>query len=338
MAVEKLGNIGFSMDVLTSDKPKIAITMGDPAGVGPEVCLQAMAEPDIHEICQPIIYGDLCVLDAVAARTGYPNVDLHSVCDMQAITMADFEPGEVNAATGRAGFAYVEEAIAAALVGEVGGVATAPLNKEALHMAGVKFPGHTEIFATQTDSPSYCMLQYSQIISCSFVTVHCGYAEVPELMTTDRIVEVMDLTYEAFLKIRGEEPKIVVLGLNPHAGENGLFGQREEEEKIQPAIDFCREKGYQIEGPIPPDTAFIPAKLSTTDAFICMYHDQGHIPVKALAFDCAVNTTLGLPFPRTSVDHGTALDIAWQGKATASSLCEAIRLNAKLIGQKTEGG
>jgi 4-hydroxythreonine-4-phosphate dehydrogenase len=260
-------------------------------------------------------------------------VALSDVRNFEAIKLEEFEPGTVNAFTGHAGYTYVKEAIEAAQQGEIDGVATAPLNKEALHAAGIRFPGHTEIFAAKTNTERYCMLQYSEIISCSFVTTHCGYIEVPTLMTVDRIEEVIDLTREAFLKIRGAEPKMVVLGLNPHSGEGGLFGCKEEEEKIIPAMERCREKGCELEGPLPPDTAFLKWRLESTDAFICMYHDQGHIPVKALAFDMAVNTTLGLPFPRTSVDHGTALDIAWQGKANPSSLYEAVKLNAKLIGK-----
>lgn len=316
------------------NKPTIAITMGDPAGVGPEVCLHLLADSKIREQCRPIVFGDLSVLDAAAdaSELAAPNMD--DVRDLKAIDLTDFTPGEINASTGKAGYAYVDAAINAANAGEVDGVATAPLNKEALHLAGIKFPGHTEIFAEKTGTSRFAMLQYSEVISCSFVTVHCGYSEVPKFMTTDRIVEVIELTHAAFLKVRGKEPKIVVLGLNPHAGEHGLFGNREEETVITPAMDRCRGQGItMLEGPIPPDTAFIPAKLAETDAFICMYHDQGHIPVKVLAFDKAVNTTLGLPFPRTSVDHGTALDIAWQGLANPSSLFEAVKLNVKLVGK-----
>ncbi|MGY8643211.1 MAG: 4-hydroxythreonine-4-phosphate dehydrogenase PdxA [Verrucomicrobiales bacterium] len=308
--------------------------MGDPAGVGPEVCLHLLADSKIREQCRPIVFGDLAVLAAAAEATGLPAPNPVDVRDVKAIALADFTPGDINAATGKAGYTYVDSAINAANAGDVDGVATAPLNKEALHLAGIKFPGHTEIFAEKTGTSRFAMLQYSEVISCSFVTVHCGYSEVPKFMTTERIVEVIELTHAAFLKIRGKEPKIVVLGLNPHAGEHGLFGNREEETVITPAMDRCRGQGItKLEGPIPPDTAFIPAKLAQTDAFICMYHDQGHIPVKALAFDKAVNTTLGLPFPRTSVDHGTALDIAWQGLANPSSLFEAVKLNVKLVGK-----
>jgi 4-hydroxythreonine-4-phosphate dehydrogenase len=174
------------------------------------------------------------------------------------------------------------------------------------------------------------MLQYSEEVRASFVTVHCGYHEVPALLTVERILDVIELTAEAMQRIRGTKPKLVVLGLNPHAGEHGLFGNGEEERIIIPAMEAARAKGIEVEGPIPPDTAFLPAKRRSTDAFICMYHDQGHIPLKALAFDNAVNTTLGLPMIRTSVDHGTACDIAWQGKASPNSLFEAVKMAAKL--------
>jgi 4-hydroxythreonine-4-phosphate dehydrogenase len=174
------------------------------------------------------------------------------------------------------------------------------------------------------------MMQYSDEITCTFVTVHVGYCKVPGLLTTERILDVIELTAEALTRLRGRLPKIVVCGLNPHAGEHGLFGDREEERIIIPAIEVARAKGIQIEGPLPPDTAFLPWKRKATDAFVCMYHDQGHIPVKALAFDSAVNTTLGLSIVRTSVDHGTACDIAWQGKANPSSLFAAVRLALQL--------
>ncbi len=174
------------------------------------------------------------------------------------------------------------------------------------------------------------MMQYSEEITCTFVTVHVGYHEVPGLLTIERVLDVIDLTVDALKRIRHREPRIVVCGLNPHAGEHGLFGNREEERIILPAIELAREKGVNIEGPLPPDTAFLPWKRKTTDAFVCMYHDQGHIPVKALAFDSAVNTTLGLPIIRTSVDHGTALDIAWQGKARCDSLVSALQLASQL--------
>jgi 4-hydroxythreonine-4-phosphate dehydrogenase len=174
------------------------------------------------------------------------------------------------------------------------------------------------------------MMLTSPELTCSFATVHVGYHEVPRLLTVQRILDVIELTADAMRRLRDRAPTLVVCGLNPHAGENGLFGQREEERFIKPAVDAARAQGLQIEGPIPPDTAFLPGRRKRTDAFICMYHDQGHIPLKALAFDSAINTTLGLPVIRTSVDHGTAFDIAWQGKANPNSLYEAVLLAARL--------
>lgn len=304
--------------------------MGDPAGVGPEVCLRALADPTLREVCIPIVYGDSAVLAACATRTGLAAPRAGDVKDFGVIAMSDFTPGTINAATGNAAYQYVNRAIDDALAGRVAAVTTAPLNKEAMHLAGHHFPGHTEIFAKRTDAARSCMMQYSEEITCSFVTTHCGYAEVPGLLTVERILEVIELTAASLLRIRGRKPKIVVCGLNPHAGEHGLFGNREEERIIIPAIELARSRGHDVEGPLPGDTAFITPKRRTTDAFVCMYHDQGHIPVKALAFDNAVNTTLGLSIIRTSVDHGTALDIAWQGKADAGSLFCALRLAAKL--------
>ena len=320
--------------------PKIAVTMGDPAGVGPEVCLHLLHDEEIARLCTPVVFGNAAVLDQAAVQcrlvkpdkvvAGLGEADAPSVFDIGAIDLIDFETGTVNAATGRAGYTYVENAIDAALGGQVAAVTTAPLNKEALHAAGISFPGHTEIFAARTHAQRSCMLQYSSEVRCVFVTTHVGYAEVPGLLTRERILETLELGAQAMRRIRGSEPKIGVLGLNPHAGEYGLFGG-EEKEVILPAIEAARTKGFDVEGPIPPDTAFLPDKRRATDLFVCMYHDQGHIPLKALCFDEAVNITLGLPIIRTSVDHGTALDIAGLGQANPSSLFEAVKLALKFI-------
>ena len=327
-------------------KPLIAITMGDPAGVGPEICLQLLADEAVRAFATPVVFGDARLLARCARQTGLPaprrivsEIDWAETCqtleepavlDLFGFDASDFTPGVVSARTGAAAYRYVEKSIEAALARQVAAVATAPLNKEALHAAGIHFPGHTEIFAEKTGARRACMFQYSEEVRASFVTVHCGYHEVPGLLTQERILDVIELSAEAMRRIRGTRPKIAVLGLNPHAGEHGLFGNREEENLILPAIEAARARGLDVEGPLPPDTAFLPARRRATDAFVCMYHDQGHIPLKALAFDTAVNTTLGLPIIRTSVDHGTACDIAWQGKATSSSLVEAVRLAAKL--------
>lgn len=322
--------------------PRIAITMGDPAGVGPEICLDLLADKEVATYCVPIVFGDRAVLEACAEKTG--KVRPISFCDesgiesavspcvfhIESIGLNDFEPGTINAATGRAAYAYITKSIDLSLAGSIDGVATAPINKEALSSAGITQPGHTEIFAERSGTERYCMMLTSEIITCSLVTIHVGYHEVPELLTEARILEVIELTREAMSRIRGREPKIVVCGLNPHAGENGLFGNREEERIILPAIESAKRAGANVEGPLPPDTAFLKWRRAETDAYVCMYHDQGLIPLKALAFDEAINTTLGLPIVRTSVDHGTALDIAWQGKANHQSLIEAVRLAARM--------
>jgi len=329
-----------------ADGPVIGLTMGEPTGVGPELCLRALAKPAGEVGGQVVVFGDAGVLDRVAAVAGLPiaprRVSLADwvaseerpagplVVDLGQVSASEIEPGSFRALTGRASYAYIQAAMEAASAGRIDAITTGPIQKEALHQAGIRFPGHTEMFAERFDAPRWCMMQYSDIITCTFVTVHVGYAEVPALLTPERILDVIELTAEALRRIRGRSPQLVVCGLNPHAGEHGLFGDREEERLIQPAIDAARRAGLRVEGPLPPDTAFVPARRATTDAFICMYHDQGHIPVKALAFDSAVNTTLGLPVVRTSVDHGTALDIAWKGLANPGSLFSALRLASYL--------
>ncbi len=326
--------------------PRLAITMGDAAGVGPEICLRLLNEPALHVTALPVVFGDARTLRRAAEATQQPFTTRvlpvaqwkeaaavtaqPLVVDFAVPGLAGVQPGVISAETGDAAFRFFIAAIDEALTGRVEGIVTAPLSKEALHMAGHRFPGHTEILATRTSAPRSCMMQYSDEITCTFVTVHVGYAEVPALLSVERILEVIELTNDALRRLRGRVPRLAVLGLNPHAGEHGLFGEREEERIITPAIERAKERGLLVEGPLPPDTAFLPWKRRSTDAFVCLYHDQGHIPVKALAFDSAVNTTLGLPIVRTSVDHGTALDIAWQGKADCGSLFAAVRLAAQL--------
>jgi 4-hydroxythreonine-4-phosphate dehydrogenase len=337
-----------SLSTHLTSPPRIALTMGDPAGVGPEICLRALSEPALLESCIPIVFGDAEVLHRCAAQVGlaapqrvlnqadwasqFRSLVEPAVLDLRLFNTSKLLPGTCSSDTGRASFGYIQAAIDAALLGQVAGVTTGPINKEAIHAAGINFPGHTEMLAARTNSTRWCMMQFSPEITCTFVTVHVGYAEVPKLLTVERVLEVIELSAEAMRRLHGREPKIVVCGLNPHAGEHGLFGDREEERIIIPAIEQARSQGMQVEGPLPPDTAFLLWKRQMTDVFVCMYHDQGHIPVKALAFDSAVNTTLGLPMIRTSVDHGTACDIAWQGKANPGSLFAALRLAARLAG------
>lgn len=245
--------------------------------------------------------------------------------------LGHWEPAKVSPSTGEASYRYITAAIDAALNGRVDAVVTGPIHKEALRMSGVEYAGHTEIFEALTKSTRACMMLISDALTCSFVTTHVGLCEVPGLVLENRVLDVIELTSEAIEKIHGRPARLVVCGLNPHAGERGLFGDREEERFIIPAIEAARARGMEIEGPLPPDTAFLPTRRQRTDAFVCMYHDQGHIPLKALSFETAVNTTLGLPIVRTSVDHGTAFDIAWDGFiADPTSMMQAIKLAAKL--------
>jgi 4-hydroxythreonine-4-phosphate dehydrogenase len=326
--------------------PQIAITMGDPAGIGPEVALRAACNAAVLSQCRPIIFGDAQILRRVADKLQLPMpaVVAHEakqwttisgqavVVDLQAMDATQVTPGQVGRATGAASYAYITAAIEAAMNRRVDAVATGPVHKEALAAAGVPYPGHTEIFAARTGASRACMMLTSSALTCSFVTTHVGYRDVPDLLSIDRVRDVIELSALAIERIKQRRPRLVVCGLNPHAGEHGLFGNREEEHIIAPAVALARKQGIDIVGPLPPDTAFLTERRSQTDCFVCMYHDQGHIPLKALAFDVAVNVTLGLPIVRTSVDHGTALDIAWQGTAEVTSMIEAVMLAIKLCG------
>ncbi|MGB0374778.1 MAG: 4-hydroxythreonine-4-phosphate dehydrogenase PdxA [Opitutales bacterium] len=324
-------------------KPLLAITMGDPAGVGPEICLKALHSQKVNQVCRPVIFGDADVLKAAAEATDQ-NFDFHvltldafenlepnqieapTLIDFSNIDREDFQPSEISAKTGQASFEYIVKAIELANKGQIQGIVTAPINKYALSLAGINFPGHTEILEKFTESEDVCMLLTSEKISCALVTTHIGLHEVAGALTEEKILKVIELTDQAMGEILGQRPKIGVLGLNPHCGESGLFGLNEESRIIEPAIKKAEQTGMNVEGPLAPDTAFVSSHLDTYDAFVCMYHDQGLIPLKMLAFDSAVNVTLGLPIIRTSVDHGTALDIAWKGIAKSSSLIQSICL------------
>ena len=325
-------------------KPRIAVTMGDPAGIGPEICLDLLSDSSIADLCTPIVFGDANILRLCAQKTDKPS-DFKEIISDNLASASDpcvlnhglihqrlLKPGVVSAKTGQAAYGYVTAALDACLSKSVHAVTTCPANKEALQAAGIAHHGHTEIFAHRTQSKKFCMAFLSDEINCSLVTVHAGYEEVPNLLSEQRIVDVIELTRDTHKKLLGKEPSIAVCGLNPHAGENGLFGKREEELIIIPAIDRMRNEGCDLVGPLPPDTAFTKSQRKKTDAFICMYHDQGLIPVKTIAFESAVNVTLGLPIIRTSVDHGTALDIAWLGKADSANLKSAVRLAVRLTG------
>ena len=320
--------------------------MGDPAGVGPELCLRLLANSEITAQCVPVVFGDVNLLRRVCETAGVTcdyrsvnigkvesldlsklsSVDVPTIAHVQSLDADSVVAGKVDANTGQGSFDFIEAAIQAAHEGHVAGVVTGPINKEAWNAAGIAFPGHTELFADRCDCNRFCMMMYSPAFSCSLVTTHIGYSSVPEELTTERIVEVIELSHQAIKKIERRAPKISVLGLNPHAGEHGLFGNREEENLIVPAMQLAAEAGIQTIGPLPPDTGFLPKTRAATDVYVCMYHDQGLIPFKAFNFDTGVNITLGLPMVRTSVDHGTANDIAWQGIADPASLYSAVRL------------
>lgn len=324
--------------------PTIAVTMGDPAGIGPEICLQAVKNVDVLARCVPVIFGDAAILADVAHLlhadfsetvlsidewNASPRVVEPTIVDF-GMPLDDLVPGRVSKQTGAASFRFIESAIEAAMAGTVDAVVTGPIHKEAIHAAGVPYPGHTEIFADKTRSEDICMMLTSSELTCSLVTTHVGYDEVPGLLSIDRIVEVIELSHDALRTMQGKEPRLTVCGLNPHGGEQGLFGNREEERIIAPAVKIAQQKGIHVVGPISPDTAFVPERRVNTDGYICMYHDQGLIPLKAIAFDYAVNVTLGIPIIRTSVDHGTACDIAWKGIAKITSMTRAIELASRL--------
>lgn len=334
--------------------PRVAVTMGDPAGVGPELCLRLLATPPDELGAVPLVIGSGTILARVSSAVGLhvshkqtipanqsplPTTNAAALLDLDtdpALKAAalSVEPGQVSAAGGRLTAAAVELATSLATAGHVNAVCTGPANKQSMLAAGVPFPGHTEWFAARTHARIWCMCFHTDELIVSLATIHVGYSEVPGLLTVGGITDVIALTGRFARDLLGREPRLAVLGLNPHAGEGGRFGCGEEQSVIEPAILRTRAEGWQVAGPLPPDTAFIPDRRAATDAYVCMYHDQGLIPLKMLAFDRAVNLTLGLPIIRTSVDHGTAFDIAWQGRANAGSLLAAVRLAGRMARQR----
>lgn len=318
---------------MTAKQKKLAVTMGDPAGVGPELCLELGRYVD-----EVVLFGHREILEKAASAVG-KKVPQDLVIIEPDLPAPDFEPGTVSAATGRAAYEYLMGGIHAALSGELAGVVTCPINKAALNAAGLNYPGHTEILVEAAQAPRHAMMLTSEEITCSLVTTHIGLRQVASALEgggVERIVEVIRLTAEAMRRLRGRTPRLGILGLNPHAGEEGLFGD-EETRLVVPAMEAIKAeldepgKGIELEGPFPPDTAFLPSIRSRIDAYVCLYHDQGLIPLKTLAFDEAVNVTLGLPFVRSSVDHGTALDIAWQGKVNPQSFFESLSVAKNLL-------
>lgn len=305
-------------------KPLI-VTQGDPAGVGPELALKLLNSSLAKEL--PIkVLASVELLERVADALEIP-FSKENVIDLPQV--GEIQPGKISKSAGAHGFACLEAAVEGAMRAEFSGVVTNPINKEAWDLAGHHYPGHTEYLVEKTAAESHAMMLTSGEITCSLVTTHIALADVPKVLREDRILEVIRLTHQSMKTIRGREPKLAMPGLNPHAGEGGLFG-REEIDLLIPCLEKVRAEGINIIGPLSPDTAFLPSLREEIDAYVCTYHDQGLIPLKTLSFDLGVNVTLGLPIVRTSVDHGTAFDIAWQGKASSTSLYEAVMLAASL--------
>ena len=292
--------------------PRIGITVGDPAGIGPEIALKAADDHRVRDVCEVTIYGPA----RPEALEAYP-------------------PGRLSALAGRAAYDAIVEAVEDARAGRIDAVATAPVNKEAFALAGLPWKGHTDLLAHLTDSPRGVMMFYSEPLRVVLATVHIALGDVPRVLTGDLLRETITLTASELPRFGYPSPRIAVAALNPHAGEHGLMGE-EDDLVLAPAIDRCKAEGVDVTGPVPGDTVFLRASKGEFDAVIAAYHDQGLIPVKLLAFGTSVNVTLGLPIIRTSVDHGTAFDIAGQDRADASSMVEAVLLAARLARARQE--
>ncbi|MBM3735000.1 MAG: 4-hydroxythreonine-4-phosphate dehydrogenase PdxA [Acidobacteria bacterium] len=308
-------------------KPRIAVTMGDPAGIGPEVVVKALADPGIADLADWIVVGDAVVARRASSLTG---LDLRAELSGQSQLSDEngFEFGKLDAACGRAGLHYVKSATEMCLRGEADAMVTAPLNKEAVALSGVQFSGHTEYIAELCGNSDSRMLLVSERLRVVHVSTHIALRQACELKT-DRIIRTIELGDQALRLLGFSAPRIAVCGLNPHAGEHGLFGT-EDEEAIVPAIRAARAIGIHCDGPHAGDTVFLAAVKGRYDLVVAMYHDQGHIPMKLLDFDRGVNVSIGLPVIRTSVDHGTAFDIAGKNQANPESMMCALRLGAQM--------
>jgi len=345
--------------VTASRVPVLGITMGDPAGVGPEITAKALARPGIAEACRAIVIGDRSVMAATLALLR-SRLTLHAVAS---VDECEFEPGHlecldlanvdaatlpksaVSAEAGRAAYAYIETAVRLCQTGQIDGIVTAPVNKEALAAAGVQHSGHTEILARLTATKDFAMLLMGKELKVIHVTTHVALRRVPDLVTRERVGRVIRLAQQTMTGLGRPRARIAVCGLNPHAGEDGLFGD-EEKTQIAPAVADARRDGLDVHGPLPADTLFSRARGGEFDIVVAMYHDQGHVPVKTLGFNydeksgtwtglSGVNVTVGLPFLRVSVDHGTAFDRAWKGIANPESMLEAIDVAVRMLSART---
>jgi len=329
------------------ERPILAVTMGDASGVGPEVIAKALMDERVRERARPLVIGDAGVLAAAAEVAGVEarvqgledpaearwQAETIEVLDLHNVDLPALPRGRVNAMAGAAAMACIEKAVALAVAGAVDAIVTAPLNKEALHLAGYAYAGHTEALAALLGVRDVVMMLVGGGLRVSHVSTHVALREACDRVRCKRIVAVGRLTDEAVRRLGVDQPRLAVAGLNPHASEGGLFGP-EDCDQIAPAVEELRRQGVDARGPIPPDTVFWRAARREFDAVIAMYHDQGHIPVKLLAFDEGVNVTLGLPIIRTSVDHGTAFDIAWTGVARPNSMIAALLLAVQMAGAR----
>lgn len=320
--------------------PVIGITMGDPLGIGPEILVKALHNPGFHRQCIPVVLGDPGILRTALSKFAIP-LKLHqldhlkqlkddpgalNLIPVSALNLDMSNPPSMTAAIGQAMADYIHTGVDLALSGRIDALVTGPITKTGLKMAGSRFHGHTELIAHQTGTQKFAMMLAGKTLRVVLVTIHMPLSRVPDTLTRENILETILVT-ATDLKIRFNvpAPRLAVAGLNPHAGEQGLFGN-EEQQIILPAVRAARVRGIAVEGPLPPDTVFNHAIHTGCDAVVCMYHDQGLIPFKLLHFKDGVNITLGLPIIRTSVDHGTAYDIAWKGSADPASLVEAVKM------------
>jgi len=320
---------------------KILITMGEPGGIGPEVIVKSLFCAEVRKYCNPIVIGDIEIIKRAVRLTGLslkvtslsslsesrPETGMIEVLHIDSPRF--FKECSPSAEAGRAVVNYIKKAVELALKKEVKAIVTAPISKESLKMAGCPWAGHTELLAELTEAKDYAMMFISEYLKVILCTIHVPLKNVPELITEGVVLKTIALALRGMQMLGIKKPRIAVAGLNPHAGESGIFGE-EETKVITPAIEKTRERGVNVSGPYPPDVVFHKAYKGEFDVVVCMYHDQGLIPFKMLAFDTGVNVTVGLPIIRTSPDHGTGFDIAWKNRANPSSMLEAIKLATRL--------
>ena len=330
------------------NRPIIAITMGDPSGIGPEIIMKTLAHTEVYDMCRPLVVGDAGRLreagEIVGSRLEVRPVagpaDARFQCGVVDCIDLGLTPpghpfGEVSAVSGEAAYRYIERAAELTQAGETDAICTAPISKEALHAAGHRFPGHTELLAHLTGTPEVSMMLVGPKLRVIHVTTHIGLLDAIEKINAGLVERTITRAHDTLVKAGIDQPRIGVCAINPHAGESGLFGRGEEQEKIEPAIRACTARGWAVEGPLPADTLFYRAGRGDFDCVVAMYHDQGHGPVKVMGLESGVNITVGLPVIRTSVDHGTAFDIAGKGIADEGSLVEALSQAADLAPRRS---